>query len=250
MILSLIVITLLYARCSAFLRCLSTSLPDWFMPTSNRSVYQTKTILQNERVSVGYCIREEETQNFTLTCSGSPAVLLASISFTFIMHPTFSWAYEAKGSSGFIEYASNPKRPANVAEAVDLSRPSIVPKVSRAGISPGERTSTQLKSYRDVGVSADLRSPSRPKTRPEFGSGGTAPPQAKRWNKTRSMWPENSVDVSGVGGRDRRPYEDDCKNSVSKYIVLYVLICEQSSLTHTGGGPAPTVPGSARINKQ
>lgn len=126
------------------------------------------------------------------------------------MYSTFSWAYEAKGSSGFIEYASNPRKPSNVVETVNTVRPGAVPNASRASISSNTRTSIHLRSYRDIGVNTDLGPPSRHKVRREI-DGGTTPLQVTHGDMVRSLSMENGVAGSGAGRRDRRCDEDDSK---------------------------------------
>ncbi|TGJ85816.1 hypothetical protein E0Z10_g2950 [Xylaria hypoxylon] len=138
------------------------------------------------------------------------------------MYAAFNWAYEAQGTSGFIEYASNPRKPASVAETVNSPRPNIIPKTpstvymtpkmysdDRASVNFDNRTSTQSRSYRNVGVSADLRLPFQPRVHREFGDSKISPFQAKHWNKGRSMSTENGVALSGFGRRDRGLDKDE-----------------------------------------
>ncbi|KAI0447678.1 hypothetical protein F4803DRAFT_272901 [Xylaria telfairii] len=149
------------------------------------------------------------------------------------MYSAFNWAYEAKGSSGFIEYASNPSKPSNVVETVNAVRPGAVPNASRASISSNKRTSIRLGSYRDIGVNTDLGLPSEHQVRREVGGDATSL-QVTHRDTVRPLSMENGVARSRVGRRDRRFDEDDSKKCSTTGIVLCVLICEQFLLTHIG----------------
>jgi hypothetical protein len=148
------------------------------------------------------------------------------------MYATFNWAFEAPGASGLIEYASNLRNPTNV-EVINSPRPSTIPKTPSTaymtpklypgdgpGIHPNKLAWTQLRSYHDVGVSVDLRSPFNPRKHRDFGGSNMSPLQAKGWNKARSMSTENGVVQPGFSKRDRELDGDDCKIAITTDMVI------------------------------
>jgi len=146
------------------------------------------------------------------------------------MYAQLNWAYEARGTSGFIEYASNPKKPASI-EAVNASSNAIPKTPSTAHMtprmSPGEglgassnkRASTQVRNPHDVGASADLRSPWQARNPRESGRNTLSPLQARSLGKIRSMSTENATRPSGLGRPDRGSDKDDCEEHPGRYTV-------------------------------
>ncbi len=195
------------------------------------SIYLTKKISQYEQASIG-CYIGKIKEKFALVCSKSLALLLTNDFYAFVMYAAFNWAYEAEGASGFIEYASNPRKSANVVEVANSPRPNAIPKTPStiymtpkmypgdgADMNFNKHTSIQPRVYRDVGVSTDLGSPVRPRIRGDFGSSKISPLQAKCWNKGRSMSTENGLAPSGFGRRDGGLDKDDCKYIGDRDIV-------------------------------
>ncbi|GAW10817.1 hypothetical protein ANO14919_001520 [Xylariales sp. No.14919] len=135
------------------------------------------------------------------------------------MYATFNWAYETQGTSAFIEYSSNPRKPANVAETVNSPRPNIASKApSTVRMTPeiypdfrtsDNRTSAQQRNYRDMGVSAKPESLFQPTMHQKFGDSKTPPSQAKRRNRGRSISVENDMASAGFGRHDRGPDKYD-----------------------------------------
>ncbi|RWA03787.1 hypothetical protein EKO27_g11313 [Xylaria grammica] len=129
------------------------------------------------------------------------------------MYATFNWAYETQGTSAFIEYSSNPRKTANVAETVNSPRPNIASKTpSTVRMSPkiypdyrtsDNRTSAQQRNYRDVGVGVKPESLFQPTMHQKSGDSKTPPFQAKRRNRGRSISVENDMASAGFGRHDK-----------------------------------------------
>lgn len=151
------------------------------------------------------------------------------------MYATFSWAYEARGSSGFIDYAANPTK-ATIVEDVNSLPPNATPRTPSTvymtpKMSPSDEferkskkpSSTQPRDYHDVGVTANVQSSSRPKIRGDLGASRLSPFQVDRTNKRRPTSIENGISRAKFGRREGTSDKDDGKDS--RLALFYNLTC-------------------------